>query len=249
MTEEFTTAHASASTSSEAATRRTRALLACGVVAGPLFIVVGLLQAFTREGFDLRRHPISLLSNGGLGWIQITSFVVSGLLFLALAVGIRQALHPGRGGGWGPVLVGLVGVGMIAAGFFVADPADGFPPGTPAGRPATLSSHGALHFVAAGAAFLSLIAACFVVARRSAALRQRGWAAYSVATGVVFLAAWLAVLVSPNNDAVNVAFAVGVLHGLAWLSLTAARLREPDPGGTWVPRPKQQPGNLSADRQ
>lgn len=225
MTEEFTTAHAGASASSEPATRRTRALLACGTVAGPLFIAVGLLQAFTREGFDLRRHPISLLSNGDLGWIQITSFIVNGLLFLALAVGMRQALHPGRGGTWGPLLVGLVGVGMIAAGFFVADPADGFPPGTPLGRPATLSWHGTLHFVAAGVAFLSLIAACFVVARRSAALGQRGWAQYSVATGVVFLATWLAVFVWPDNDAVNVAFAVGVLHGLAWLSLTAARLR------------------------
>jgi hypothetical protein len=225
MTEKFTTAPAGAGAASEPATRRARALLACGIVAGPLFIAVGLLQAFTREGFDLRRHPISVLSNGDLGWIQITSFVVNGLLFLALAAGMRQALHPGRGGTWGPLLVGLVGAGMIAAGFFVADPADGFPPGTPLGRPSTLSWHGSLHFVFAGLAFLSLIAACFVLARRSAALGERGWASYSVATGVFFVATWLAVFAWPDNDAVNVAFAVGVLHGLAWLSLTAGRLR------------------------
>jgi hypothetical protein len=225
MTEEFTTARAGAGTSSEGATRRTRALLTCGAVAGPLWLVVALLQAFTREGFDFRRHPISVLSNGDLGWIQITSFVVTGLLFTASAVGIRRALPPGRGGTWGPLLVGVVGVGMIAAGIFVADPADGFPPGTPPGRPATLSVHGTLHFVGAGLSFLALIAVCFVFARRFAALGQRGWRAYSATTGAVFLAAWLALLVAPDNDAVNVAFAVAVLHGVAWLSLIAARLR------------------------
>jgi hypothetical protein len=157
--------------------------------------------------------------------------VVNGLLFVASAVGMRRALHPGRGGTWGPLLVGIVGVGMIAAGVFVADPADGFPPGTPLGRPDTVSWHSALHFVSAGVAFLSLIAACFVLASRSAALGQRGWAGYSMATGVVFLAAWLAVFVWPDNDAVNVAFAVGVLHGVAWLSLTAARPHPPAPPG------------------
>jgi hypothetical protein len=31
-------------------------LLACGVVAGPLFIVVGVLQMLTRDGFDPGRH-------------------------------------------------------------------------------------------------------------------------------------------------------------------------------------------------
>src|SRR6266511_22109 len=94
-----------------AGTSATRALLAGGVVAGPLFIVVGLLQAYTRDGFDLRRHPLSLLSNGDLGWIQITTFVVTGLLFAGTAVGMRRVLHPGRGGTWGPLLVGAVGGG------------------------------------------------------------------------------------------------------------------------------------------
>ncbi|HET6728167.1 MAG TPA: DUF998 domain-containing protein, partial [Jiangellaceae bacterium] len=73
-----------------AATRRTetRALLACGVVAGPLFIVVGVLQMLTRDGFDPSRHPLSLLSLGDLGWIQIANFVIAGLLFTASGVGM-----------------------------------------------------------------------------------------------------------------------------------------------------------------
>jgi hypothetical membrane protein len=220
MTHDLTTPRAGA-----ARTSATRALLAGGAVAGPLFIVVGLLQAFAREGFDRRRHPLSLLSNGDLGWIQIANFVVTGLLFLAGAVGMRRVLHPGRGGTWGPLLVGAVGVGMILAGVFVADPADGFPPGTPPGRPDTLSWHSGLHFLVAGVAYLSLIAASFVFARRFAGLGQRGWAWYSLMTGLVFLAAWLALFAWPEQDVVNLAYAAAALHGHGWVSVMAAQLR------------------------
>src|SRR4029453_13915282 len=114
---------------------RTRVLLACGIVAGPLFLVVGLLQAVTREGFDPTRHPLSLLSLGELGWIQIANFVVTGVLYLACAVGMWRVLHPGRSGTWGPLLVGGFGLGLILAGIFTTDPGAGFPPGAPAGGP------------------------------------------------------------------------------------------------------------------
>lgn len=106
---------------------RTRALLAAGIVAGPLFLAVGLIHAFAREGFDLGRHPLSLLSLGDLGWIQIANFVVTGALFVLCAVGMRRALHPGKAGTWGPILVGGLGVGLILAGVFVTDAGAGFP--------------------------------------------------------------------------------------------------------------------------
>jgi hypothetical membrane protein len=111
-------------------TSATRALLACGIVAGPLYVIVAFIQAMTRDGFDLRHHPISLLSLGQPGWIQIANFIIAGLLFVASAVGMRRVLHPGRAGTWGPLLVGVLGVGLIWGGVFVADPADGFPPPT-----------------------------------------------------------------------------------------------------------------------
>jgi hypothetical membrane protein len=208
----------------DTATTTTRALLACGVVAGPLYIVVVLIQALTREGFDLTRHPASLLSNGDLGWVQIATFVVSGLLTIACAVGMWRVLHPGMGGTWGPMLVGAYGAGLIAAGVFVADPADGFPPGIPAAPPDTVSWHGAVHFVVAGIAFLALIAACLVFARRFAGLGQRGWAAYCVATGVIFLAAFAGIASGSGAPALNMAFAVAVVLGWTWVSVMAARL-------------------------
>ena len=37
--------------------RTTRSLLGYGIIAGPVFVVVSLAQALTRDGFDLARHP------------------------------------------------------------------------------------------------------------------------------------------------------------------------------------------------
>lgn len=197
------------------ATDSTRALLAGGLVAGPLFLAVGLAQAFTRDGFDLSRHPLSLLSNGELGWLQVTNFVVAGLLVLGFAAGVRRPVR-----GWGSWLIGGYGVGLIAAGVFVADPADGYPPGTAAGMPEQFSWHSILHGVAAVVAFLSLVVACLVFARRFAARRQRAWMWYSVASGVVAL-----LLTGWFGEGASVTIVVGSAIGFGWLAALASRLR------------------------
>ncbi|GAA0997075.1 hypothetical protein GCM10009555_093970 [Acrocarpospora macrocephala] len=213
-----------------AAAGSTRTLLTCGIIAGPLYIVVVVLQMLTRDGFDLGRHPASLLSNGDLGWIQIANFLVTGLLFVAGAVGLRRVLGPsaGRGGTWGPRLIGVFGAGIVAAAFFSADPVDGFPPGTPTGPPTTVSVPGLVHFLVAGVGFLALIAACFVFARRFAAAGRRGWSASSTVTGALFLASWMSIFALAGNRAANVAFAVAIALVLVWTSLLAAhRLTRP----------------------
>lgn len=207
----------------------TRALLACGVLGGPLFIVAGLAQAFTRPGFDLRRQAISMLSLGDLGWIQIANFVVSGALILALAVGIWRALHPGRAGTWGPLLIGAYGAGLVGAGFFHPDPSYGFPPGAPAGMPAVTSWHAILHEVSFFAAFIGLIAACVVFARREASLGQPGWALYCAATAVA--APVLIAVASTGLLPAGVILAVmGVLTS-GWLGVMSARLLRQVEGG------------------
>ena len=80
-------------------TNGTRRLLACGMAAGPLFLAAALIQALTRPGFDLTRDAVSLLSIGSLGWIQITNFLLTGVLFIAAAAGLRRALRGRPGGG------------------------------------------------------------------------------------------------------------------------------------------------------
>ncbi len=213
-------------TSSDA--KLTRVLLLCGVVAGPLYVIVGAIEMLTRPGFDPTRHDLSLMSNGDWGWIHISLLILTGLLTIAGAVGMRRVLRGGRGGTWGPLLLGIYGLGLIGAGFFTADPALGFPPGTPANAHA-VSWHGLLHFICGGIGFLGLIAACFVFARRFAARRQRGWVAYCVATGVIYLAAFAGIAVGSNSvgvimTVVILAFSVAVVLGWAWVSAVSVKL-------------------------
>jgi uncharacterized protein DUF998 len=201
----------------------TGVLLAAGAIAGPLYLVVGLVQAFTRPGFDLTRHDLSLLSNGDLGWIQATNLVVSGLLVVAAAVGMRRAVRAGRGRTWGPLLVGVYGLGVVGAGFFSADPAMGFPPGTPANAGA-VSWHGLMHLVCGGTGFLSLIASCFVFARRFAGQSENGWAVYSAITGVVFLAGFVGIAAGSGRGWAILGLWIGVVAAWAWITAMTVRL-------------------------
>jgi Protein of unknown function (DUF998) len=205
--------------------KATSTLLGCGVVAGPWFLLVSFGQVLTRDGFDLRRHPLSALSLGDLGWLQVTNFVVTGLLVLAFAVGLRARLRGGRAGTWGPLLLGAHGLGLVAAGVFTADPALGFPPGAPAGVPSAYSWHATLHGVAFAGGMLALTAACFVFARRFAASRRRAWAGYCAATGVAALLLGAPVPVY----APSVRFALAAVVTFAWIMAIAARLRTPWP--------------------
>ena len=112
-------------------TQRTRQLLACGILAGPIYILVGLLQILTRKGFDMTRHPLSLMSTGDLGWIQIANFILTGTLVVLGAIGLRRAIQADNRWRRGALFLGLYGLGVIGGGVFVTDPTLGFPPGTP----------------------------------------------------------------------------------------------------------------------
>jgi len=202
----------------------TRALLRCGIVAGPLYIAVGAIQLVIRPGFDVRYNMLSQMALGDLGWIQAANFVVSGLLVLASAIGIRRALRSGSGSTWGARLIAVYGLGLIAAAIFGADPGFGFPPGTPAGPPSTISAHGLLHLVSAAFGFFAIIAACFVFARRFAKAGRLGWATYSVFTGVFFLVAFLGTASGSGLVALTLALWIAIVLAWVWLSAVAAEL-------------------------
>ncbi|WP_433648768.1 DUF998 domain-containing protein [Micromonospora zamorensis] len=204
-----------------AAVGRDRALLIGGALAGPIFVASAIVQAATREGFDFRRHPVSVLSTGELGWIQIVTFLVSGVLCALAADALRRRTGGGGGSVWLPRLLALYGLGLIGAAIFSADPADGFPVGTPRGA-GQISWHGGLHFLVAAVAFVSLIAATVVAGRRAARQGASGRAAYSLGTGVFFAVAWVALIVRPA-PAVMVAFGLAVTAGWLWVSVTFAR--------------------------
>ncbi|MDT7725704.1 MAG: hypothetical protein QOI21_2280 [Actinomycetota bacterium] len=204
-------------------TPSTRSLLTCAVVAAPLWVVVSLAQAATREGYDLTRHPLSVLSTGSLGWLQIANFLVAGLLTVAGAAGLRRVMRGTPGGKWAPRLVLVNGAGMIAAGVFVMDPADGFPAGTPAGMPGPLSWHSYGHMAAGSVAFLALIAACYVLGRHFSRAGNLGHAVASRVAGTALLLGngWA----MSGGKAGSLTLAVGAITAMLWVAVVAARYR------------------------
>ncbi|MGI5178177.1 DUF998 domain-containing protein [Dactylosporangium sp. CA-152071] len=208
------------------ANRVTRSLLGYGVLAGPFYVGVSLAQALTRDGFDLTRHAWSLLSNGGLGWIQITNFVLTGLMVIAAAVGLHRALP---GSPWAARLVAVYGASLVAAGALRADPAMGFPAGTPEG-PGTVSWHGIGHLAAGGIGFLCVIVACFVVARRFGREGGKGWALYSRVSGVLFLAGFAGIASGNSAPTLTLGFVAAVIVIWTWLAAVSVKLYRALPG-------------------
>jgi len=203
--------------------KSTKRLLMCGAIAGPIYIAIGLAQIVTREGFDMTRHPLSLMSTGDLGWIQITNFIVTGILVGLGAIGLRRATNGDKRWKRGALFIGLYGVGVIGGGLFVPDPALGFPPGTPNVYPETISWHGLLHFIFGQLGFLALIIANFIFARHFAAAKLHGWAAYSAFTGSFFLATIFAAIAVMGAPWTMIALYVAVVLGWAWLTALAVR--------------------------
>jgi hypothetical protein len=159
-------------------------LVKAGIVAGPLLMGVALIQAFTRDGFDPIRHPMSLLSLGDLGWIQIANFVISGLLLIGASVGLKHSMK-GPGSVWAPRMILLYGFALIVGGVFTADAGLGFPPGAPLGAPETISAHGMIHAFAPIIGFLAVIVFFGIVARRHFIARRHTLAWLTLAIAVV----------------------------------------------------------------
>ena len=166
----------------------TRALLACGAVGGPMYVIVTLAQALTRDGFDLRQHRFSWLTTGDLGWIHQSNMVLVGVLTMLFAVGVSQMLRKGRGAVWAPRLLGLFGLAYIVGGVLTADPATGFPAGT---TPEMVhhTVQAAVQNASRGVSTLLLIATSLVIAGWFAAEGRRAWAwFYGAAIPAVFVA-------------------------------------------------------------
>lgn len=183
----------------------TQALLLCGAVSGPLFILAVLVQAFTVPGFDIRTDLISLLSLGPLGFVQIANFALCGVLNLLCAIGLWRALHGGPSGTFAPALIGLHGLLLVVVAVFVTDPANGFPPGSAA--PTAPSMHGIIHAGGALWVFVTCAAALAVLARHFQSRRENGWAAYCAASAVLMLATFVG------------SFTLGT-HGPLWLDVS-----------------------------
>lgn len=204
---------------SQAAT--TRSMLGWGVLAGPIYLAVGLGQATIRDGFDLASHPLSLLMLGEGGWIQTANLIATGVFVAVAAVGFRRVMGATQSGPAAGVLVMAFALGLIGSGIFAPDPMAGFPPGAKAGG-ASLS--GVLHLGFGTVQFLALAAACFVTAHwwdaRGEAIVRR----FSTTCGVAIIVGFAGGAAFSNSPIGVGLLWITVLVSFAWLAVTSIQL-------------------------
>src|SRR5262245_35866182 len=198
----------------------TALLLRCGVVVGPLYLLVGVAQGLVRDGFSFARHPLSVLANGQYGWIQTANFAFTGLMVIAAAVGIKRALGPKS-----KLLVGFLGAygaAVFLASFFPADPVDGFPPGTPLGMPTAISTTGLIHFACGGLGFASLAISGFAGAWTFLRRKMLLPSLLSLVSGLTVAIGFFGGLALPIGI---IGIWTAVVVGWVWLSVVCWRLQ------------------------
>ncbi|MDJ0356671.1 DUF998 domain-containing protein [Paenarthrobacter sp. PH39-S1] len=198
--------------------------LKAGVAIAPWFLVLSLLQALIRPGFNLTKHELSLLLVGPFGWVQTINFLVSGLLGIAFAVGLRRLLHSGKAGIWGPALVGAFGFLFLIAGICHPDPQLGFPVGAPEGVPTLQSLPSNIHSIAFSALALAIVAAACVFVCKFAADQDRAWAIFSSVCAIAiiaFVGTGGALMPSSNGGLALLGAAIAIT---GWVSVTALHL-------------------------
>lgn len=196
----------------------TRALIICGAVSGPLFIVGILFQAAINPGFDLRRDLISLLSIGPYGYLQISNFALCGVLNILFALGAWRLLHGGPAGTFAPIFIALHGILLVVVAVFVTDPSNGFPIGSV--PPATPTTHGMIHaggalWVFVTCAIALAIFVCYFIARR-----ESWWAVYCGASTLLMLLIFFSSFVAKN-----VAPVLDVSLTIGWMGISVVALK------------------------
>ena len=205
----------------------TLGLVSCSLVGPLLFSVTYLLEGITRPGYDAWQQPISALSLGPGGWVQQVNFVVFGVLMVLSAVGWHRLLAPWRQAIWFPLLQGISGLGLIGAGLFSMDPFPGYPPGA-ALAPSTV--HGTVHSVLAFVIILTLALGCFTLfasflfGSLARFPHWRGWAVYSLITGVLILIFWGMFVRYPTEPLAGLVERLSAGSHALWSCLLAAAL-------------------------
>ncbi len=166
-----------------------RFYLSCGVLGGMIFILTSILQSLFRDDYFGMRYPVSSLSIGDYGWIQIVNFLVAGILCCLFARGLYLALQPYSRSLWTPFLVFAVGIGLAGAGIFPTDPVYGYPPSAPL----ILSQYtfsGYMHEAFSVFVFVGLPVVCFKSRIIFLKMGNHRLATYSLISGMGMLVAF-----------------------------------------------------------
>lgn len=187
-------------------------LTTLGAFAAVSFVVVFVLDGWTRPGYRPVRHPVSALALGPRGWRQTANFLACGTGIAIGAAGLT-AHH-----GWLALVLGILGLALVASGVWPMDAMRGYPPGTPDAPPAHFTRRHRLHDAAGAVVFATLPIAALTAALGDLDAWLRWYSgATAVASGalmLVFGAAW-------ENDAPRAGLwqRLTLLVGWTWLAV------------------------------
>jgi hypothetical protein len=213
--------------------------IACGVVAGPVFVGMFTVLGARRAGYDWRRHTVSSLAIGREGWGQRVNFVLVGGLYCVAARGLSPGSSRAVGPAVVPALVFAAGVGLIGSGLFVTDPVAGFPPPGqgPVGASGPVvegapSRGGQLHNLCAIPIFLGIPLAALVTAGSAVRRREYGWAVYCTgsALGMAGTCALFGAAFGGTSTLVprgGLFQRISIATGFGWLSALSLRALPP----------------------
>ena len=129
-----------------------------GILAPIIFVGVFTVEGVLRNGYDPMRKYISVLSLGNRGWIQISNFIVLGLLLFIFTLGLSKEFQTGKASRGGIITLYVISVLFFISGPFVMDPTE-----TPADQ---MSVHGLIHGISGGIVFLLMPIIIFIFLRR-----------------------------------------------------------------------------------
>ncbi|WP_048648570.1 DUF998 domain-containing protein [Nitratireductor soli] len=193
--------------------RERQYLLWAGVIAGPLFYLVVLVQIPLKTGFSIWEHPVSLLALGPGGWVQAVNFAITGLLFLLAGLGMfgieRRRLHA--------ALIVLSGIGLVVVAINPSDPFKGFPPEVASVPELTMSRHAMLHGLGFLLCFGSLLLTALWTAIQGSVLKDIASAAPAAFTCVTVIALiWIGFA---NPDLNSESFFLAGIIAFGWFSV------------------------------
>ena len=166
---------------------RTRDLISSvsGIIAPAFFTLMVVVAGLHYSGYSHLTQAISELGavDAPNPLIQDANFLVTGLLIVTFALGLRRGLDLRLSSAAGSILVGAFGAVMVVHAFLPCDSGCEF-----------VTTVGSAHNVTGLLAFLSAIAGVLVLSRRLPA-ESAAYRVYSVATavaGFVSLVLWIA---------------------------------------------------------
>jgi len=191
-----------------------------GIIGVGWFVVAVLALHILDPDLSVVDNYISEYALGQYGWLMQSAFFGTGVGAIAVALGLRQTLAPGKRVTTSVVLLLIAGIGFLVVAIFKTDPT---------GATET-TTEGNWHLVGSVMVFFSLLAAAWVL--RGVFKRDRTWEPFAKAQmwfAIVYTVSMFVTFGTPVGGPVGVTQRLFVALPLGWLLTLAWNIRRNSP--------------------